>query len=180
MIDVLLIAMLLFFAALTLRARRLLSSALWLAAVSAILAVLFFRLGAPQVAVIELSVGAGLVTVLFVFAISVAGDDVIAGRVLLPWSLALLLVLAMMALLGWLLWPVHGTTTTVVEPSLAEIVWQVRGLDMLVQVVLIFCGVLGVLGLLAEARAPLEQAVAAEVAARRERELLALQQKALQ
>lgn len=180
MIDLLLTATLLLFAVLTLRARRLLSSALWLAAVSAMLAVLFFRLGAPQVAVIELSVGAGLVTVLFVFAISVAGDDAIVAHSLLPWSLALLLVLVVMTLLGWLLWPVASLAAAVTEPPLAEIVWQARGLDMIVQVVLIFSGVLGLLGLLAEARAPLDQAVAAEVAARRERELLALQQKALQ
>jgi hypothetical protein len=41
--------------------------------------------------------------------------------------------------------------------------------------VLIFAGVLGLLGLLAEAKAPLAYPVAEEVAARRERELEELQ-----
>ena len=59
------------------RTPRLLISALWLAGCSAILSILLYLMGAYQVAVIELSVGAGLVTVLFVFAISIAGDETI-------------------------------------------------------------------------------------------------------
>jgi NADH:ubiquinone oxidoreductase subunit 6 (subunit J) len=53
------------------RARRLLHAALWLAGVSAMASLLIYGLGARQAAVIELSVGAGLVFILFVFAISV-------------------------------------------------------------------------------------------------------------
>ena len=45
------------------RAVPLLHSAVWLAAMSAMLAIVFYLLGATYVAVIELSVGAGLVTV---------------------------------------------------------------------------------------------------------------------
>jgi len=57
------------------RAERLLVSALWLAGCSALLALAIGLLGAPEVGVVELSVGAGLVTVIFVFAISIAGED---------------------------------------------------------------------------------------------------------
>jgi uncharacterized MnhB-related membrane protein len=57
------------------RVQRLLNSALWLAGASALVALLIYMLGAPEVAVIELSVGAGLVTVLFVFAINIAGEE---------------------------------------------------------------------------------------------------------
>ena len=57
------------------RAKRLLSSALWLAGCSAFVSILFYLMGAAELAVIELSVGAGLVTVLFVLAITVAGED---------------------------------------------------------------------------------------------------------
>lgn len=179
MIEGLLTITSLVFAVQAFRARRLLSSALWLAGVSALLAMLFFRLGAPQVAVIELSVGAGLVTVLFVFAISVAGDEPISAPGLLPWPVAIFLAVGAVALLGWLALPLAAGEVVMAERPLAEILWQERGMDMLGQVVIIFCGVLGMLGLLAEARAPLGQAVAAEVAARRERELQELQQKAL-
>ena len=68
-------------AALAISAKRLLVSAIWLAGCSALVALLMYLLGAPEIAVIELSVGAGLVTVLFVFAINIAGDESTA----LPW-----------------------------------------------------------------------------------------------
>ena len=79
------------------RARRLLSSAVWLAACSAFLAVLLYRLGAYEVSVIELSVGAGLVTVLFVFAINIAGDESIGLPSVIPRGLTWLLCLAPLA-----------------------------------------------------------------------------------
>src|SRR5512135_3843744 len=73
------------FAVAAIRARRLLTSAIWLAGVSALVSIVLYLYGAHEVAVIELSVGAGLVTVLFVFAISIAGDDPIDRRPVLPW-----------------------------------------------------------------------------------------------
>ena len=63
-----------------LRASHLLPSAIWLAGVSALTAITLYTMGAHEIAVIELSVGAGLVTVLFVFAISIAGDDAMDAR----------------------------------------------------------------------------------------------------
>ena len=70
------------------RTRRLLISALWLAGCSALTALLLYLLGAPEIAVIELSVGAGLVTVLFVFAINIAGEETLPIRRLIPRPLA--------------------------------------------------------------------------------------------
>lgn len=177
MIDALLAVSILIFGVATFRARRLLSAALWLAGVSALLSILFYRLGAPQVAVIELSVGAGLVTVLFVFAISVAGDEGLDAKSLVSLPVALVLAAASVLLLAMLVLPMTGPPAPSGGRPLAEVIWQERGLDMLIQVVLIFSGVLGVLGLLAESRAPLEQPVAGEVAAGRERGLLDLQNK---
>ncbi len=55
--------------------KRMLISAIWLALASALVALDMYLLGAPFIAVIELSVGAGLVTVLFVFAINLTGDE---------------------------------------------------------------------------------------------------------
>ena len=66
------------------RAKRLLHSALWLAGASALVALEMYLMGAPEVAVIELSVGAGLVTVLFVFAINIAGEEAISPFLLYP------------------------------------------------------------------------------------------------
>ena len=87
------------------RAPRLITAALWLAAVSMQLAVMLFLLGAPDVAVIELSVGAGLVTVLFVFAISVAGELTEDLPTIVPRPLAASLILFVIILLTYFILP---------------------------------------------------------------------------
>jgi NADH:ubiquinone oxidoreductase subunit 6 (subunit J) len=176
----LLIAATLVFAIQTFRSKRLITSALWLAGVSAILSVVFFQLGGWQVAVIELSVGAGLVTILFVFAINIAGDEAVEERSLLPRSFVIGVMLLNTLLMGWFLFPVIPQITEGTEAPFSTMLWQQRGLDVLVQIVLIFAGVLGLLGLLAEAKAPLDQPIAEEVAARRESDLKALEEASLE
>ena len=94
------------FAIMAVRAKRLIASALWLAGVSAMVAVLFYLLGARQVAVVELSVGAGLVTVLFVFAISIAGEEPGVLKSLIPAWLGGGLILLMVGLFAWFTIPV--------------------------------------------------------------------------
>jgi uncharacterized MnhB-related membrane protein len=137
-------------AVLSLRATHLLASSLWLAGVSILLSVFFYLMDAPRIAVIELSVGAGLVTVLLVFAIGIAGDagaghgSLIARPI--SWGLALLVFL----LLGWFILPLSAAPAPASEPSLASLLWEGRALDVWIQVVLIFVGVLGILGLLEE------------------------------
>lgn len=135
------------------RAQRLLPSALWLAGASALVSLLMYLLGAPEVAVIELSVGAGLVTVLFVFAINIAGEEPLTQKPLLPQWLAWVFVLLAIGLLGWLLLPVFNIVLP--GPSYTDFtssLWQNRSLDALLQIVLIFAGILGVLGLLEEGK----------------------------
>lgn len=56
------------------RACRLLPAAIWLAGVSALTSLRLYSFGTREVAVVELSVGAGLVIILFVFAMSLAGE----------------------------------------------------------------------------------------------------------
>lgn len=165
------------FAIQALRVTQLLRSTLWLAGLSAIVSIIFYMAGARQLAVIELSIGAGLVTVLFVFAISLAGDEPIPGKPLVPAVLAWALPIAAVALLGWLALSLSPTVATAAEPSFTVALWQQRGLDVLVQVVLIFAGVLGLIGLLAEAKAPLDETMARAVMAERDRDLLAIQQR---
>jgi uncharacterized MnhB-related membrane protein len=133
-------------------AKRILAAALWLASVSAVVATILYRLGAQQVAVIELSVGAGLVTVLLVYAISVVGDDALDPKSIIPRPLALVLVLIVAGLLAWLGLPLVERPALVTETTLASTLWEHRVLDVWVQIVLIFSGVLGMLGLLAEGK----------------------------
>lgn len=147
-----------------LRTKQILTAAIWLACASALVAVLLYALGAPEVAVIELSVGAGLVTVLFVFGITIAGEEETGERPAVIWTLAASLIIAAMGLVAWFVLPLGEATTAVsAEPSFSITLWEMRGLDMLVQVGLIFAGVLGVLGILAERETAVERARSGQI-----------------
>jgi NADH-quinone oxidoreductase subunit J len=132
------------------RASRLLPASLWLAALSAFVSILLYLLGAREVAVIELSVGAGLVTVLLAFVIGLAGDETLDATALVPAPLALVLVATCLMLLSTFVLPVTESIPQV-EQSFSVVLWQVRGLDLLAQLVLILAGALGVRTLLHEA-----------------------------
>jgi uncharacterized MnhB-related membrane protein len=132
-------------------AKRILTATLYLAGTSAIASTMLYLMGAYQVAVIELSVGAGLVTVLLVYAVSVVGDDALDPVSVIPKPLALVLVAAIAILLSRMAYPliqVHGIVGG--KSDLAYVLWQQRVLDVYIQIALIFSGVLGVLGLLSE------------------------------
>jgi uncharacterized MnhB-related membrane protein len=137
------------------RAARLLVSAIWLAGVSALAAIALYLMDAREAAVIELSVGAGLVTVLFVFAISIAGEEIVVALALVPRWLAWVLVVVAVLLLAAMALAAFGVAipTIAAEGTFADMLWQARGFDVLAQIVLIFGGVVGVLGLLADSPA---------------------------
>ncbi len=153
MFDLLIVAAIFVCALMAIREDRLLISALWLAGTSALVALILYRLGAPEVAVIELSVGAGLVTVLFVFAINIAGEDTPSLRALVPAPLAWAVAIGALALGAWMAVPALGQSASGAQATpFATVLWEDRSLDVLLQVVLIVGGVLAVLGLLAEGR----------------------------
>jgi NADH:ubiquinone oxidoreductase subunit 6 (subunit J) len=147
------------------RAKQLIVSALWLAGCSAILSILMYLLGAFTVAVIELSVGAGLVTVLFVFAISIAGDETVEVKSIIPRPIALIVSLVSIVLLAFMTISslVSLPAAAATEPTFSEMLWQQRGLDMLVQSGLLFAAIVGMLGLLSEAKVPAKEKQAVPV-----------------
>lgn len=136
--------------------KHLLPSTLYLAGVSALVTVTLYLLGAHEVAVIELSVGAGLVTVLLVYALSVVGEDMFDPTSIIPKPLAFLLVAAIGGLVIWMAYPLAVQPNANGETLLANVLWQDRALDVWVQIALIFSGVMGVLGLLSEKVHPQE------------------------
>lgn len=145
-------------AILAIRTKRLLVSAIWLAVASALTALMIYLLGAPQIAVIELSVGAGLVTVLFVFAINIAGDEPVEIRSLIPEPLAWGLVILAAALTAFLVLPKLGLLpVNAVDSTKGSILWDARYMDILLQIAIFFSGVLGVLGLLSSGKPKVEE-----------------------
>ncbi len=144
--------------------QRLLNSALWLAGASALVALEMYLMGAPEVAVIELSVGAGLVTVLFVFAINIAGEEAITALPVVPKPLAWVLVAIFVLAFGWMTVDILWMHVPVFKPLYFKtVLWENRLLDVLLQIVLMFAGVLGVLGLLAEIHPSTKDTPAAEL-----------------
>jgi uncharacterized MnhB-related membrane protein len=134
------------------RTQKLLISALWLAGASALVALWMYILGAYQIAVIELSVGAGLVTVLFVFAINIAGEGAVQAREMLPRWVSWGLVIVSVGLLAFL---TLSSSTAALTPAALDFktaFWESRSADVLLQIVIIFAGALGILGLLAEGK----------------------------
>lgn len=156
MLNVLIGAACLACAVMAVREKRLLITALWLALTSALVSWAMFRLGALEAAVVELSVGAGLVTVLFVFAINIVGDVDIPETALVSRPLAWVVVVVAALLLAWMVLPelqAERFVTALEQPvgGLAQfraVLWEQRGIDTLLQVVLIFAGVMAVLGLI--------------------------------
>ena len=132
--------------------KRILVATLYLACSSALVAIMLYLLGGTQVAAIELSVGAGLVTVLLVYAISVVGDDALDPASIVPKPLAIITVLAAAVLLAWLAIPIGVNPTPLPAVSMQVVLWEQRVLDLWIQMVLIISGVMGMLGILAEGK----------------------------
>lgn len=142
-----------------LRSRSGLLAAGWLAGASALTAATLASLGGVQVAVLELSVGAGLVTILLVYAISLAGGDPEGRSVLSGWLVAGLVMLlgAFILLIIASSAPAQAGVVPADQPTFATAIWQTRQLDTLLQVVVLFTSGLSLIGFLATAAQPASQ-----------------------
>lgn len=145
-ISSLLITLMVVSAVQTVRAAHLLTSALWLAGVSASASSLLLLIGAFEIAVIELSLSMGLVTVLLVFAISMIGantPDHPARTAFFP-----VLTMTFALFLAGLLMADLTPTVANEQAHMAETLWSQRQIDVLLHIALILVGVLSVLVLL--------------------------------
>jgi len=130
----------------------LLRAAIALALTSALLAVVMYALGAPIAAVLELSVCAGLISVVFVSVISLTHrrpfqyyTELRKKRLSRFWPLPIVLIalgigLSFIHAPIQLALPVPGA-----EGDVRVVMWNLRQLDLFGQILIILAGVIGVL-----------------------------------
>lgn len=131
--------------------RDLLKAAISLAVASVFLAILFFRMSSPYVGVFEISVVAGLITVLFIAAITMTrdrGNDVPENKLALFVFPAFFILLILIDFLVIRKWMGHvGVLPGAEEGSFGDVLWNKRTFDLIGQIGVIFAGVFAVLAL---------------------------------
>jgi NADH:ubiquinone oxidoreductase subunit 6 (subunit J) len=139
------------FSVLAILLKDLLKSAIALAAASLLLGIIFFRMNAPYAGVFEISVVAGLITVLFVLTIALtkSGDEVAESR-LVNWVFPIVFVafividaLVMKGLMG----KIPALAAGAEAGSFGEVLWRTRTYDLVGQIAVILAGVFSVLAL---------------------------------
>lgn len=89
-----------------LTSRNAIYSALFLVLTMCSMAVFFLILGGPFIAVVQVSVYAGAIMVLFLFVIMLLGAEHTPGEQNLPWqpAVAIILAIALLSMTGYTLW----------------------------------------------------------------------------
>jgi NADH-quinone oxidoreductase subunit J len=139
------------FSAAAILVRDILKAAVSLAVASLLLGVLFFTMKAPYVGAFEISVVAGLITVLFVVTIALTGaeggvrESKLAGWIFPLFFIIFLIIdlLVMRGLIGRIPSLVRGAETG----TFSDALWKGRTFDLVAQIGLIFAGVFSVLAL---------------------------------
>jgi NADH-quinone oxidoreductase subunit J len=131
--------------------KDLLYVAISLATISAVLALVLFKFGANIAGVFELSVCAGLITVLFIATVSLTKDSDQKNETRLATYFVPLFVLIFIGIDYFIIqWLAHSIPATVVAQPLGtfqKVFWEIRSADILGQVGLIGAGVFGILAL---------------------------------
>jgi len=131
--------------------KDLLRSAISLAVSSLLLGIVFFRMNAPYAGVFEISVVAGLITVLFILTIALtkSGDEVRESR-LVNWVFPVVFVafividaLVMKGLMG----KIPALAAGAESGTFGDVLWRGRTLDLVGQIAVILAGVFAVLAL---------------------------------
>ena len=131
--------------------KDLLYVAVSLAAISGVLALVLFLFGANIAGVFELSVCAGLITVLFIATVSLTKDSDQKVETRMPAYFVPLVILIFVGIDYFIIqWVAHSLPASVVpQPSgtFQRVFWELRSADMLGQIGLIGAGVFGILAL---------------------------------
>jgi NADH-quinone oxidoreductase subunit J len=152
--DILLLVLLIASSITAVLVRDMLKAALSLAAASIILAIIFFRMGALYAGVFEVSVVAGLITVLFVSTIALTKtEDSVKERnwpvFLFPVFLGLVVLfdVLLMNRIGWLAKIGPNAVPDVNQNLFGQVLWTQRTFDLVGQIAIIMAGVVVVLAL---------------------------------
>ena len=141
-------------AAWTVMTARLLRSVIGLALTSVILTIIMFKLNSPLAAVFELSVCAGLISAIFISSIGLTQrltDDQLEvrkkERLAKFWLLPIILVLAAVAMFQLHIPFDFHLQAAPAESDVRNIIWNLRHLDLLGQIVILLAGAFGVVAL---------------------------------
>ncbi|PIU41488.1 MAG: hypothetical protein COS99_05120 [Candidatus Omnitrophica bacterium CG07_land_8_20_14_0_80_42_15] len=141
----------------TVMGRSLLKATLGLAVTSVVISVLMFRLDSPMAAVFELSVCAGLITIIFVSAISLVKPlthkeaIVVSKDRMKRFRYLPLLVILFGVIAGFFGIPNDFKPIYVaLANDVRTVLWSLRQFDMFGQIVIIIAGALGVVVLFRE------------------------------
>ena len=128
-------------------AKKLLNSAIMLAITSIAVSLLLFNYNAPWAGVFELSVCAGLITVLFISAISLMKkeDSVIKENyvkyIILPFLVLILIIFSGLYVLPYFEYLTNYAKYSTYNPSVGDIIWHYRSIDIIGQITLLACAV---------------------------------------
>lgn len=150
-IETALLIGLVLFSVLALLLRDLLKSAISLAVASLLLGLVFFRMGAPYAGVFEISVVAGLITVLFILTIALtkSGEEIRESRAA-NWAFPLVFIAFIIIdalVMKGLLRKVPALAGSPESGTFGDVLWRGRTFDLVGQIAVIFAGVFSVLAL---------------------------------
>jgi NADH-quinone oxidoreductase subunit J len=136
---------------------RLLLAAISLAVTSIMVTLLMFKLNSPIAAVFELSICAGLITVIFITTISfvkpVEQEDLMETRKKrIKKYVALPVILIIVGLVTkFVIKPITLSLPAVIqETNVANVLWNLRQVDLLGQAIILLVGVFGIVVLFKE------------------------------
>lgn len=135
-------------AAMAVISKKLLNSAVMLAILSIGISILLFAYNAPWAAVFELSVCAGLITVLFISAVSLVKNDEDALKEKRVKYAVFPLILVGFAVIASILIPEYfanlfqfASFNPSNNPPLGDMIWLYRGFDIIAQITLLAASV---------------------------------------
>lgn len=156
-INVILLILLVLTVLWTVMTTRLLRAVMGLAVASVILSILMYQLASPIAAVFELSVCAGLISVIFFTAISFT-QRVSKGKLSTRqkerfnkfWYLPFIIVIAGIALSQNVVPIDFEVPTSVTGLDVRQVLWNLRHFDLIGQIVILLAGAFGVIVLFKE------------------------------